>query len=150
MPVMTADAPVNGSPKFVPAAPHPVVLFDGQCNLCNGAVNFIIRHDSRDRFRFASLQSPVAAELLRQHGLADDLGTIVMIDGDHAFTRSTAVLRIAAELDSPWPLAALAALIPRHLRDDAYAFVAKHRLQWFGRKDACRVPTEKDRERFLG
>ncbi len=77
------------------------------------------------------------------------LDTVVMIDGDHAFTHSTAVLRIAAELDSPWPLAALAALIPKPLRDDAYAFVAKHRTQWFGRRPTCRVATDAERARFL-
>ena len=147
---MSQDAPTAEAPsKSVPAAPHPIVLFDGQCNLCNAAVNFIVAHDSRDRFRFASLQSDLAAGLLRQHGLPSDLDTVVMIDGDHAFTHSTAVLRIAAELDAPWPLAALAALVPRQLRDDAYAFVSKHRTQWFGRRQACRMPTDKDRDRFL-
>ena len=139
--------PTNGQPT--PAAPHPVILFDGACNLCNAAVNFVMRHDGRDRFRFASLQSPAGADLLRQHNLPADLNTVVMVDGDKAFTHSTAVLRIAAELDSPWPLAALAAVIPRPLRDDAYAFVAKHRAQWFGRKQECRVPTEQERARFL-
>ena len=74
---------------------------------------------------------------------------MVMVDGDHAFTPSTAVLRIAAELDSPWPLAALGALIPKHLRDNAYEFVSKHRTQWFGRRHTCRVPTDAERPRFL-
>ena len=131
------------------AIDHPVVLFDGCCSLCSAAVNFIMKHDGRDRFRFASLQSPVAAELLHQHGLPNDLDTVVAIVGGHAFTHSTAVLRIAAELDSPWPLAAVAALVPKHLRDGAYEFVSKHRAQWFGRKKECRMPTESDRQRFL-
>ena len=140
----------DGQPGAVPESAHPVVLFDGACNLCNGAVNFILKHDGRRRFRFASLQSPAGAELLRRHGLADDLDTVVMIDGDRAYTRSTAVLRIATELDPPWPLLGLAALVPRELRDDVYAFVARHRRQWFGRHSACRVPTDAERSRFLG
>ena len=140
------DPATDGHPIEVA---HPVVLFDGHCNLCSGAVNFIIKHDGRDRFRFASLQSPAGLDLLRRHGLPADVSTIVVIDGERTFTQSTAVLRIAAELDAPWPLAALAAVIPRQLRDDAYAFVAKHRLQWFGRKQACRMPTEADRGRFV-
>ena len=139
----------DGAARDVPEPAHPIVLFDGACNLCNAAVNFILKHDGRKRFRFASLQSPVAAELLRQHGLAATTGTVVMIDGDRAYTQSTAVLRIATELDSPWPLAGLAALIPRQLRDDVYAFVARHRVQWFGHRSECRMPTDHERARFL-
>ncbi len=150
MTTATDALPTNGQPTFVPGSAHPVVLFDGQCNLCNAAVNFIMKHDGRNRFRFASLQSPVAADLMRQRGLdSEALDTVVMIDGDHAYTHSTAALRIAAELDSPWPLAALAVLIPKHLRDDAYAFVSKHRAQWFGRRPTCRVATDAERERFI-
>ncbi len=131
------------------ASDHPIVLFDGACNLCNAAVSFILRHDGRQRFRFASLQSAVGIDLLRRHGLPETLDSVVMIDGDQAYTRSTAALRIATELDSPWPLAGLLALVPRHLRDDAYDFVARHRTQWFGRKAECRVPTDAERARFL-
>jgi predicted DCC family thiol-disulfide oxidoreductase YuxK len=139
----------DGHAQDLPDTARPIVLFDGACNLCNAAVNFILKHDGRKRFRFASLQSPVAADLLRQHGLSNGPDTVVMIDGDRAYTQSTAVLRIATELDSPWPLAGLAALIPRQLRDDAYAFVARHRAQWFGRQSTCRMPTEDERARFL-
>ena len=124
---MTISATTNGHVTPDHRPDHPVVLFDGCCNLCSAAVNFIMKHDSRDRFRFASLQSPVAADLLHQHGLPSDLDTVVAIVGGHAFTHSTAVLRIAAELDSPWPLAAVGALVPKHLRDGAYEFVSKHR-----------------------
>ena len=150
--MMTPAAPtssVDGQSGSVPEPAHPIVLFDGACNLCNAAVSFILKHDGRQRFRFASLQSPVAADLLRQHGLPDTLDTVVMIDGDHAYTHSTAVLRIATELDSPWPLFGLAALVPRQLRDDAYAFVSRHRAQWFGRRAECRVPTDSERAQFL-
>ena len=146
---MTAAAETSDGPSL-PEPAHPVVLFDGCCNLCNAAVNFILKHDGANRFRFASLQSPVAAELLRRHGLPADSDTVVMIDGGHAYTHSTAVLRIATELDAPWPLAGLAALIPRQLRDDAYEFVSRHRAQWFGRRAECRVPTEAERARFIG
>ena len=138
----------NGHP-LAPAG-HPVVLFDGLCNLCSASVDFIIRHDSRNRIKFASLQSPVGEALLRQHGLPDDVRTVVMIDErGRPFTHSSAVLRIAAELDAPWPLAALATVIPAALRDRAYAFVSLHRLQWFGKRMACRMPTDADRARFL-
>ena len=133
-----------------PDVAHPIVLFDGTCNLCNAAVSFILRHDARQRFRFASLQSQVGIDLLRQHGLPETLDSVVMIDGTQAYTKSTAALRIATELDSPWPLAGVLALLPVNLRDDAYDFVARHRLQWFGRKAECRVPTDKERARFLG
>lgn len=133
-----------------PETAHPVVLFDGACNLCNASVAFILKHDGRQRFRFASLQSAVGQAMLRRHGLPESLDSVAMVDGDQAFTRSTAVLRIATELDAPWPLAGLLALVPRALLDDVYNFVGRHRIQWFGRKETCRVPTESERERFLG
>jgi predicted DCC family thiol-disulfide oxidoreductase YuxK len=148
---MTAADPTSPPHEDpVPDVAYPIVLFDGECNLCNAGVDFILKHDSRQRFRFASLQSPVGIDLLRQHGLAETLDSLVMIDGAQAYTRSTAMLRIATELDAPWPLAGLLALIHRQMRDDAYAFIARHRIQWFGRKATCRMPTEAERARFLG
>jgi predicted DCC family thiol-disulfide oxidoreductase YuxK len=149
MTASTETPPRDDQPVAAPDVAHPVVLFDGVCNLCGSAVNFIMRHDGEQRFRFASLQSTVGQALLREYGLPASTDSVVMIDGTQAYTKSTAVLRIAADLDAPWPLAALAAVLPRQLRDDVYEFVAKHRFQWFGRKAECHVPTEAERARFL-
>ncbi|MCI0573316.1 MAG: thiol-disulfide oxidoreductase DCC family protein [Myxococcaceae bacterium] len=128
-----------------------VVLFDGVCNLCNGAVNFIIDRDPEARFRFASLQSPVGATLLERHGLKvqAEPESMVLLEGGHLYVRSTAALRIARHLRGAWRLLYVLLLVPRPLRDAAYRFIARHRYRWFGRTEACRVPTPALRARFL-
>lgn len=129
----------------------PVVLFDGTCGLCDRAVTFILKHDTAHRFRFAPLDSDVARDLMRQHGLDPAaIDSVVCVEGGRATTHSTAALRIATLLDDPWPLAGFLAWVPTPLRDDAYNFVARHRKQWFGTvKQGCRVMTPDERARFL-
>lgn len=131
-----------------------IILFDGVCNLCNGAVLFIIDRDPAGRFRFAPLQSELAVGLLRSLGVAaTELGaapdSIVLIEGDQVYSRSDAALRIAKGLRRPWPLLAWGKVIPRAIRDWVYDLVARNRYSWFGREDACRVPTPELRQRFL-
>ncbi|MCB9506216.1 MAG: thiol-disulfide oxidoreductase DCC family protein [Myxococcales bacterium] len=130
--------------------PGPVVLFDGVCNLCNGAVNFIIDHDPDRRFRFASLQSEVGSELARSVGLdPTSLETFILVDGGRGYTRSAAALRIAAGLRGPVRLVAALRVIPAFVRDPLYSFVARNRYRWFGVREMCRMPTPEDRARFL-
>lgn len=131
------------------ALPARVVLFDGVCNVCNAAVNFIIDRDREGKFRFASLESDVGRRLCHTHGLPEDFDTIALIDGGEAYTRSTAVLRIAKELDGAWPLLFSLVVLPRPVRDRAYRYFAAHRYAWFGKLDTCRVPTPDVRRRFL-
>lgn len=131
---------------------RPVLLVDGVCNLCNASVAFVIRHDPPPgRFRFAALQSPTGQTLLRRHALPTaDFDTVVVVDGDRVLTRSDAVLRILAGLGFPWSLlAAVLQVVPRRLRDVAYAWIVRNRYRWFGRRDACLVPTADVRARFL-
>ena len=132
-------------------AAGPVLLFDGVCNLCNGAVQFIIRHDPAGRFRFAALQSDTGERLLREMGLPPDkLDTLVLVEDGRAHQRSTAALRIARRLSGLWPaLFYLFIWVPRPLRDLAYDFVARNRYRWFGQRDECMVPTPELRARFL-
>ncbi|MGE0452578.1 MAG: thiol-disulfide oxidoreductase DCC family protein [Vicinamibacteria bacterium] len=130
-----------------------VVLFDGVCNLCNGVVDFAIRRDPSGRLVFGALQSPEARGLLRALGLPDAaLDSLVVIEPGGAVHRSSsAVLRVARALRSPWPaLAAAGALVPRRLRDLVYRWVARNRHAWFGRRDHCRLPTAEEQARFLG
>ena len=130
-----------------------IVLFDGVCNLCHGAVQFIIDRDPKGRFHFASLQSERGHALLREHGVAPVTGdpdTIYLIEDGRLFDRSTAALRIARRLAFPWWLGAAGLVLPRALRDVAYRFVARNRYRWFGRTNECRVPTPELRARMLG
>ncbi|HVU03077.1 MAG TPA: thiol-disulfide oxidoreductase DCC family protein [Polyangiaceae bacterium] len=134
-----------------PAAPdpRPVVLFDGVCNVCNAAVNFIIDRDAAGKYAFASLQSDVGKKLLAEHGVPPDLDTIALVEDGAAYTHSEAVLRVAKGLDGAWPLLFSLVVLPRPVRDAAYRYFAKNRYAWFGKRESCRVPTPDVRRRFL-
>ena len=128
----------------------PVVLFDGVCNLCNGFVQFVIPRDPRGYFKFGTLQSAFARRLLSPEESPSQVpDTVVLVEQGRVFTRSTAVLRIARHLAFPWPLLSVLLAIPAPIRDRVYAIVAKNRYGWFGRRDACMVPTPEIRSRFL-
>jgi predicted DCC family thiol-disulfide oxidoreductase YuxK len=133
-----------------PAADPTILLFDGACNFCNGAVNFIIDNDRSGRFRFASLQSEAGRKLLRSVGLGDlPLSTMVLIDNGRAYVNSDGVLRTARRLGGPFLLLVPFLMVPRKLRDAAYRAFASQRYRLFGRADQCRVPTPELRQRFL-
>lgn len=128
----------------------PIVLFDGVCNLCNGAVNFIIDHDKKQRFRFASLQSETGKALLARHGFpASYLHSLVLVEEHRVSVKSTAALRIARLLDGGWPLCYGFIIFPSAIRDFFYDIVARNRYRFFGKSDACRYPTEAERARFI-
>src|SRR5262245_3081134 len=133
-------------------ADRPILLFDGVCNLCNGVARFVTRHDpAPGRFRFAALQSELGLQILREHGLKSDaVDTFVMIEGERVHLRSKAGLRVLRRLGFPWSLAYAFIVVPRPLRDAVYDWVARNRYRWFGRQDACMVPTPEIRSRFLG
>lgn len=133
------------------ASAGAVVLFDGVCNLCNGAVNFIIGRDPQGWFRFASLQSAAGQGLLRAHGLEPGrMDSLVCIAGGRAHLKSAALIAIARGLGGGWRLAALPfSLLPRFVRDWCYDRVAANRYRWFGRREVCRVPEAGLPGRFL-
>ncbi|MFK7790181.1 MAG: thiol-disulfide oxidoreductase DCC family protein [Phycisphaeraceae bacterium] len=127
-----------------------VILFDGVCNMCNTSVNYVIDHDPAKSFLFASLQSEVGTSLAKEHGIdASELSSMVLIEDGRAYQRSTAAIRVARKLSGPakllWPFI----VVPAFLRDPFYRFIAKRRYKWFGKREACRLPTESDRVRFL-
>ena len=134
------------------SAEHPVVLFDGVCNVCNRSVNFIIDRDPDAKLRFAALQSGAARRILEALGRTIPTGdpdTIVLVDRSRLYEQSAAVLRIARHMRRPWPLLAAFLVIPRPLRDAAYRWAAARRYRWFGKSDSCRIPTQDLRARFL-
>ncbi|MBL8729646.1 MAG: DUF393 domain-containing protein [Planctomycetes bacterium] len=128
----------------------PLILFDGDCNLCNGAVQFVLRRDPNGRFRFASLQSVAGRAALAAAAPGAELpDSIVLLHGGRLRTRSTAALAIARGLRFPWPLVSVFWLVPYPLRDLVYDWIARHRHRWFGRRQECWVPTPALRARFL-
>jgi len=133
------------------SAEHPVVLFDGVCNLCNRSVAHIIRNDPKGRFRMASLQSTAGRELVAGHSLdGDAMDTVVLIEKGRVYTKSEAALRIARRLRGPSRFWWTARFVPRPLRDAVYDLVSRYRYRWFGRREECMVPGPGVRDRFLG
>ncbi len=116
------------------------ILFDGICNLCNGAVRFILRHDRMKKFRFVPLQSDEGKELLKQAGLPEkNLFAIIYINGENYYQRSTAVLKILKDIGGIWKLFYGLILVPPFIRDFLYNVVAGYRYRIFGKGDECKI-----------
>ena len=127
-----------------------ILLFDGVCNLCNGAVRWIIPRDPHANIHFASLQSATGQALAAQHGIdTSALSTIVFIHAGTAYTASDAALRICTQLAWPWPWLAPLRIVPRFMRNAVYYFVARHRYRWFGQSERCMLPLPAYQSRFL-
>jgi predicted DCC family thiol-disulfide oxidoreductase YuxK len=131
-------------------ADHAVILFDGTCAFCERTVTFIARRDPAGYFRFGASQSPQAAALLEQHGLTRHTArSIILIEDDRVYLRSTASLRIAARLTPPWSLARVCLLVPVPVRDAVYRLVAAIRHRLAGPSNACNVPPPAIRARMI-
>ena len=129
---------------------HPVILFDGVCNLCNFAVDFVIRRDPEARFRFASLQDDFGQHILRENGLpSSELSTFVLVEQGQIYTKSTAALLVARHLGAPWPVTQIFLIIPRPIRDWVYGLIANNRYRLFGKRETCRLPSPEEKARFL-
>jgi predicted DCC family thiol-disulfide oxidoreductase YuxK len=134
----------------VPGA-RAIVLFDGECTVCNAVVRFIANNDQAGRFAFASLQSPRARALLGDDRAGDpaEPDSVILLDYGRRYERSDAILYLALGLRAPLPLAFAAVLVPRAWRDAAYRWFARNRYRWFGRAEACPIPPPWLRERLL-
>lgn len=133
----------------MPAADLPLIVFDGHCNLCNGAVQFVLKRDPRARFRFTARESPYGRALVHRLGFAGLPETMLVVHRGRVYVQSAAALAIARGLRLPWPLLGVFWLVPAPLRDLVYRWIAKHRYRWFGRREACWVPTGELRARFF-
>jgi len=129
---------------------HPILFFDGVCNLCNRSVDWIIKRDKRRVFRFASLQGSTASELVPEFASEEGLSTVVLVIGGRKFIRSSAIAQVLIGLSGGWKLAGiLLMLVPRPIRDWFYNRTASNRYRRWGKRDSCRVPTPEERELFL-
>lgn len=135
---------------MTPAPASTLILFDGVCNFCCFWVQGLIRRDPGKQFRFAPLQSAAGQAALRRLGLpVGPLTTMVVVDGDRCYTKSSAALQIARRLGGLWPLLGIFRLVPAPIRDLLYDLIARHRYRWFGQRSACLAPTPALRERFV-
>jgi predicted DCC family thiol-disulfide oxidoreductase YuxK len=127
-----------------------VIMFDGVCNFCNGAVNFVIDRDRDGYFKFAALQSDVGGELLNKYGIDKvETDSVVLIEDGQAHLYSSAALRIVRRLPGLWPVLYGLIIVPRSIRDWAYKMFAKYRYRVFGKREECMIPTPEIRARFL-
>jgi len=144
-----SKAPINPAIQAI-IQNHPVLLFDGVCNLCNRSVQTIIKADKKDHFRFASLQSDTAKELLKHANLPEEhLDSIVLLDRGKFYTHSDAALHSARQLGGAWALLFGFMIIPRFIRDAVYNWIARNRYRWFGEKDQCWIPTPDLKAKFI-
>ncbi|MCW3123629.1 MAG: thiol-disulfide oxidoreductase [Flavipsychrobacter sp.] len=130
---------------------RPVIFFDGMCNLCNSSVQFIIRHDKKKTFLFASLQSEHGQTALTGMKATDTVipDSIILLEEGKYYTRSAAALRIARHLDGLWPVLYAGIILPRFIRDGIYNRISANRYKWFGKRTECMIPTPELKERFL-
>ena len=130
---------------------RPIVFFDGECNLCNSSVQFIIRNDKAKRFLFAPLQSDrgkaALSDLTKPGTKPPD--SVILFDNGKYYIRSSAALRIAKLLGGVWSVFYAGMIIPRFIRDVIYEFVSRNRYKWFGKRNSCMIPTPALLDRFL-
>ena len=127
-----------------------IILFDGACNLCNGAVNFVIKRDKSALIKFAALQSESGQRLLEQYHLSTGIfNSFVLIESGIVYTRSTAALKVCKNLTSLWPLMYGFIIVPKFIRDSIYNWIAKNRFRWFGKRERCMIPAPGIMDRFL-
>ena len=129
---------------------RPVILYDGICNLCNSSVRFILKHDTREKFLFSSLQSDASKKLLLHLNYKIiEMNSILLVENGQIHEKSDAVLKIASGLSFPWNLSAAFRILPRKVRDSIYDFVARNRYRWFGKRDSCVYTVNTYENRFI-
>ena len=127
-----------------------ILVFDAKCLLCSAWVKFLLKHDRREVFQFASIQSEAGRELLSRAGLSvGKLETLLLVDGARSYQHTAAIFRVLDELGFPWRFAWAAWLVPASIRDSAYRWIARNRYRIFGQADACFLPNPAHRGRFI-
>ena len=128
---------------------NPIIFFDGVCNLCNGAVQFVIERDGKQLFKFAALQSDFAKNKLVSFKLHVKQGdSFVLLENGKVYEQSAAALRVAKKLDGLWPLLYVFIVVPPFIRNAIYKFIARNRYKWFGQQESCWIPTPALKSRF--
>ncbi|RKD96851.1 thiol-disulfide oxidoreductase DCC family protein [Marinifilum flexuosum] len=128
---------------------NPIVLFDGVCNFCNTSVRFVLAYNRAENIHFSPLQSDFAKQLLTEHNLSfDEMNTVVFIENNKAYTKSSAAFNIAKHLAYPWRILYYFKYLPNAITDWGYDLIARNRYSWFGKKNQCMVPKPEWRKRF--
>ncbi len=129
---------------------QPIILFDGVCNFCNSAVNFIIKRNSKSNIMFAAMQSDAGQQLLVKYNLPlADMQSFIFIENGIVYKQSTGALKVCRHLRGLWPLCYNFIIVPKLIRDGLYNWVARNRYTWFGKRPVCMIPTVELKSRFL-
>lgn len=128
-----------------------IILFDGVCNLCNRFVQWVIKRDKRDTFRFAPLQGEIGMQLMQEHKLhPEKIDSIILVQPNAGYSvKSTAALKIGASMGGMYRALVIFRIIPVFLRDPIYDWVARNRYKWYGKRDQCMIPTPELKSKFL-
>ena len=127
-----------------------VILFDGVCNLCNNSVKFIIKNDKRNIFKFAPIQGKYGIKIQNSYNInTTQINSIILVDGEKTFTKSSAALRIAKDLKAPFFMFYVFIIIPVFIRNFIYDLIAKNRYKWFGKMESCMIPSNELRSKFF-
>lgn len=129
-----------------------LILFDGVCNLCNGAIQYVIKNDKENVFLFAALQSDIGEQFVKERKIdTREVDSIILIDPNIAYyVKSTAALKIAYEFGGIWKAVKVFEIIPAKINDLVYDFIARNRYRWFGKQENCMIPTAELKAKFLG
>ena len=129
---------------------HPVILFDGVCNLCNASVQFIIKRDKKQIFRFAALQSQFGQKVVDSFNLSDKkIDSVILLENNSVKIKSEAALRIAKQLGGIYSLLYVFIILPKFFRNSVYDFIARNRYSWFGKNESCMIPTPELKRLFI-
>lgn len=129
---------------------HPVILFDGVCNLCNSSVQFIIKRDRKRIFRYASLQSEFGKKIIERFKLADkNIDSIILFENNSIKIKSTAVLQVLKRTGGIYSILYVFIIVPESIRNGIYDFIARNRYRWFGKRETCMIPTPELKKRFI-
>lgn len=139
---------INRQTESLSSRNKSIVFFDGRCGLCDKVVQFILTMDKDKVFLFAPLQGQYAGQNLKEDYIKNQ-NTIVLVEGDHIYTKSDAVLRIITQLGSLWKCLLVLKIFPKNMRDNIYLFFSERRFVLFEKMDSCRIPNESEKERFL-
>lgn len=132
------------------SANKSIIFFDGICNLCNASIDFIIKRDRKNRFLVGALQDDFSKKILARYKVKEAyLDSLVLLENETIYYKSTAALRIAKQLSGPWPIFYPLIILPNWLRDPVYDWIGKNRYRWFGKKNTCRLPSPEEHAKFL-
>lgn len=128
---------------------HPILLFDGVCNYCNRWVNFIIRHDKKKKFRFATLQSEAGKRLMKQNDISKEEDSAILIYNEKVQRKSSAGFHVCFHLGFPYSILFVFIIVPAYIRNFYYDLIARNRYKWWGKRDVCMIPSDDVKDRFM-